>query len=347
MLTVKNLAEKKGGTCMRRLLAVFLCLLLASCGSAAGPAAFAPEEADRLVIYTSHPQSLYAPLVKEFEERTGIWVQVETGGTAELLERLAEEAAEPRCDLFFGGGADSLTARKELFSPYTSPMAEEVAPGFLCEDGSWTPFSALPVVLIYNPVLVRMNPPEDWESLLNPVWHGRIAFASPTVSGASYTALATILQVLGEDALESFYHNLDRQALSDITFVVDEVSAASAVAEGSCPIGITIEPAALAAAQAGQDVRLVYPKEGTSAAPDGMAVVRGGLHADNARRFIDFALGQDVQRYVERECLRRPVRKDLLLAGEEDLLLMDYDLYQAAANREAVLARWRALEDGA
>lgn len=50
---------------------------------------------------------------------------------------------------------------------------------------------------------------------------------------------------------------------------------------------------------------------------------------------------------MERECLRRPVRKDLLLAGEEDLLLMDYDLYQAAANREAVLARWRALEDGA
>ena len=37
-------------------------------------------------MYTSHKQEVYAPIIKEFEERTGIWVEVVPGGTTELLE---------------------------------------------------------------------------------------------------------------------------------------------------------------------------------------------------------------------------------------------------------------------
>lgn len=335
---------------MKRLpaaLAALLLLLLSGCGGTEGAdmSSFAPAEEDRLVIYTSHPASLYEPVIKEFEERTGIWVQVETGGTAALLDRLEEERDEPRCDLLFGGGADSLTARKELFACYTSPLAEDVVPGLLCEDGSWTPFSSLPVVMIYNPVLVRMNPPEGWESLLNQVWQGRIAFAGPETSGFSYTALATLTQVLGrEDVLETFYNNLNGRTLSGLGDVVDAVS--DAVAEGSCAIGVTTEAAALEAVQAGRDVAMLYPKEGTSVVADGLAVIHGCAHEENARRFIDFALSADVQRYAARECLRRPVRADLLQSAEETegLVLMEYDLDKAAAEREAVLARWRELE---
>ena len=287
---------------MKRL-AALLCalLLLTGCGgrNTAEWDALAPAEEDRLVIYTPHSESVYGPIVKEFEERTGVWVQVETGGTGELLARLEEEKDEPRCDLLFGGGVDSLTAGQELFAPYVSLLAEEVVPAFLCGDGSWTPFSSLPVVLIYNPVLVRSNPPEGWESLLDPVWRGRIAFADPTVSGSAYTALATMLQILpGEGVLEAFFHNLGGRTLSGVSEVVAEV--ADAVAEGNCTVGITEEPAALEAIQAGRDVALLYPKEGTSAAADGMAVVSGCAHEENARRFIDFALGGDVQERLAR-----------------------------------------------
>lgn len=327
------------------LLAAALLLLSPGCGGAKETcfSDFTPAEESRLVIYTSHPESVYDPIVKEFEERTGIWVQVETGGTAALLDRLTEERDRPACDLLFGGGADSLTARKELFSPYASPAAMEIDPSVLCGDNSWMPFSILPVVIVYNPVLVRMNPPEGWSSLLNPVWRGRIAFADPTVSGCSYTALATMMQVLpGEDTLETFYRNLDGRTLPGISDVVDEV--ADAVAEGSCTIGVTTEPAALEAVRAGRDVAVLYPKEGTSAAADGMAVISGCAHEENARQFIDFALSADVQRYIARECLRRPVRPDLLPEKAEDMIVLDYDLEQAAAGRETVLNRWRALE---
>lgn len=323
-------------------------LFLTGCGGQGETdwSAFAPAEEGRLVIYTSHPASLYEPVVKEFEERTGIWVQVENGETWELLDRLEAEKDEPRCDLLFGGGVDSLTARKELFAPYASPLAEETVPEFLCGDGSWTPFSSLPVVLIYNPMLVRANPPEGWESLLDPVWRGRIAFADPVVSGSAYTALATMLQILPADGvLEAFYHSLDGQTVSGISAVVDVV--ADAVAEGSCIIGVTTEAAALEAIQAGRNIALLYPKEGTSAAADGMAVVSGCAHEENARRFIDFALGEDVQGHLVRACRRRSVRTDLFAPAEETegLVLIDYDLDRAASERDWVLSMWQSLED--
>ena len=67
-------------------------------------AQYAPDEADRLTVYTSHKQEVYEPIITEFENRTGIWVTVETGGTNELLERIASETGSPVCDIMFGGG---------------------------------------------------------------------------------------------------------------------------------------------------------------------------------------------------------------------------------------------------
>ena len=79
-------------------------LTLTGCGAwdDGDASAFAPGEEERLTIYTSHKAEVYGPIVREFEERTGIWVQVETGGTAELLERIAGEGEDTPCDLLFG-----------------------------------------------------------------------------------------------------------------------------------------------------------------------------------------------------------------------------------------------------
>ncbi len=95
-----------------------------------------------------------------------------------LLERIA--AGESGADLMFGGGADSLSAYSACFAPDSlSEYAGDVAPEYDLGGGIWTPFSALPVVLIYNTKLVRQNPPERWADLLDAGWRGRIAFADP------------------------------------------------------------------------------------------------------------------------------------------------------------------------
>ena len=79
---------------------VFLLLfcLLSGCAGTPQPDC-APAEGDKLTIYTSHKKEVWWPIVQEFEERTGIWVQVVEGGTNELLEALSQEKNAPQCDV--------------------------------------------------------------------------------------------------------------------------------------------------------------------------------------------------------------------------------------------------------
>ena len=86
--------------------ALALALLLSGCAgdAAQDQSGFAPPEDKRLVIYTSHRAEVYEPIVKEFEQRTGVWVEVKTGDTAVLLDAIAAGGTD--CDLMLGGGVD-------------------------------------------------------------------------------------------------------------------------------------------------------------------------------------------------------------------------------------------------
>ena len=76
------------------IIALALALLLSGCAgdAAQDQGGFAPPEDKRLVIYTSHRAEVYEPIVKEFEQRTGVWVEVKTGDAAVLLDAIAAHA---------------------------------------------------------------------------------------------------------------------------------------------------------------------------------------------------------------------------------------------------------------
>ena len=109
---------------MKHIHILILCIafaLLTGCAPAAqDTAAYAPDESERLVLYTSHKKEVWWPIVKEFESRTGIWVEVVQGGTNELLEQLQKEQDAPRADVMFGGGVEGLAAYADCFTPYTA-----------------------------------------------------------------------------------------------------------------------------------------------------------------------------------------------------------------------------------
>ncbi len=300
-----------------------------------------PAEDARLHICTSLSPSVYEPIVREFEARTGIWVTVETGETLELLEEIRGAEGSPDWDLLFGARADSLAAHTELFSAYQSSLLEEMQITCLPPDGTSTPFSIVPLVLIYNPKLARVHPPSGMDSLLDPAWMGRIAFADPSASDASYTVLASLLQALPgseEEILRAFAANLGGKLLASSSDVIREV------ANGNCYIGITGEDDALRAMEAGYDIAVVYPSQGVCAVADGAAVLKGCAHEENAQAFIDFLLSQDAQEYIRQTCLRRPVSGDLLPEGAEaDFDLFPYDLVLSSESQEEILQSWEQI----
>lgn len=340
-------AGGRGTGSIRRVLALLLSLMfLSGCGTAEGavPSDAAPAERQRLVVYTSHKQELYDPIIQEFERRTGIWVEVHSGGTNELLNRLREEQDHPKADVMFGGGAESLESAQECFTPYVSPQIEYMHRDLQPSDGLWTPFSALPVVLIYNTNLVSEEErPESWSDLLAPRFQGRIALADPSLSGTGFTALATYLYATGGDRVK----NMERLAAAlEGRQLEASLDALESVIQGDCLVGVVLEDSALQHIAAGDNLGMVYPSEGTSCIPDGSALVKGAPHEDNAKRFINFTASRDVQRLLPERFFRRAMRTDIPWRGElaqiSQVLLLDYDVRHAAHAQKDVLDEWAA-----
>jgi len=100
----------------------------------------------------------------------------------------------------------------------------------------------------------------------------------------------------------------------------------------------------------GANIAIVYPVEGTSAVPDGSALIAGAPHPDNARAFLDFAQSRDVQELVVSQFSRRSVRIDVS-DGEElppasDLKLIDYQVRWAADLKYEFVSHWTELLQG-
>ena len=315
-------------------------LFLSACQKTERTTEYTPDESMRLTIYTSHKEEVYMPIVREFEERTGIWVDVITGGTNELLERIESQQDNVEADVMFGGGVESLKAYEHCFSPYVVGSSGSIREPHQAEDAVWTPFSALPVVLIYNTKLVSPDKITGWSSLSDPIFRGRIAFADPAISGSSFTALAT--QILAGNSmgktLATLAENLQGKTLSGSGDVLN------AVADGSYLVGITLEETALKYIAAGADLAMVYPEEGTSCVPDASAIVKGAPHSENAKKFLDFTVSYEVQQMLSESSYRRPVRSDIP-AGDsllplQDIVLVDYDIDWACKNRDVILSDW-------
>lgn len=325
------------------LLALGAIFLLTGCGTQSSqlPPEYAPGEEERLVIYTSHKEEVWWPIVKEFEERTGIWVDVVTGGSNELLEQIEQESESPRADVMFGGGVESLESYGQYFTPYVCGEGDMIEEQFCSPAAVWTPFSALPVVLIYNTKLVEPEWLTRWSDLLSSRFRGEIAFSDPEISGSSFTGLVTLTYALGGEsdaAMQAFAANLDGKQLESSGDVL------TAVAGGSDWVGVTLEETALKQIAAGRDIAMVYPEDGTSLVPDGSALVKGAPHEENARRFLDFTVSLDVQQMLSDQFYRRSVRKDVALSPElrplEDIALVDYDVSWASENRDRLLMSW-------
>ena len=329
---------------------IIISLLFSGCGFRSDPQLldYSPDTDGRLIVYTSQKEAVYGPLIAEFEERTGIWVEIVCGGTGELLERIEKEKSSPVADVMFGGGVESLLSYEDCFEPYTVSGAGMLMPGMRQRDDICTPFSSLPFVIIYNTRLVSQGEIKGWANLFDSRWKGRIAFADPAVSGSSYSAVMTMLTALGGDRweqLERFYDNLDSMILEDSGDV------ASMVDSGAMSVGITLEQTALKSIAQGAKIGIVYPEEGTSILPDGSALVAGAPHRDNAVVFLEFVQSTDVQEQVAGSFSRRPVRKDVddpegLLPADQ-IPLIDYDIEEASSAKEEFLSRWRSLgKDG-
>ena len=308
---------------------IFALLLFAAVLSGCAGEAFSvqpPEESGRLTVYTCLPEDVYAPLVLEFEDRTGIWTEVETGTAPELLDRCADGC----CDVFWGCEADLLESAEGEFLPLSGP-GEALDPMCPVSD-TFAPVGLRSLVLIYNSRLIRQNFPTGLHSLLEEAWQGQIAFADPEASDFSRMALAVLRLEMGESAVSRFAANLS-------TLLPDTRSVIESVAEGSFCLALAPEDEALRAVAEGASLTVVYPGEGVYRIAQSAALPASAPHPDNAAAFLAFLQGEDAQRYSLEKSFLDPVLESLGSPAENEVF---FDAAAAGKAQASLMALWRA-----
>ena len=155
-------------------------------------------EPGALTVYSGRSESLVGPVIRQFEEATGVTVLVKYAGTPQLAATLLEEGDKTPADVFFAQDAGGLGAVEHMLAPLPDDILGLVPEWARSSQGKWIGLSGRARAVVYNTEkLTEADLPDDILDFVDPKWKDRIGWP-PT--NASFQASITAMRlILGED----------------------------------------------------------------------------------------------------------------------------------------------------
>jgi iron(III) transport system substrate-binding protein len=289
----------------------------------------------------------------EFEKTSGIKINMSLKSSGETYAQIKAESANPKTDIWYGGTGDPhlQAAEENLTLEYRSPKMAELH--------SWATHQAqiagYKTVGVYagalgygfNPELLakkKLPEPKCWMDLTKPEYKGEIQIANPNASGTAYTALATLVQVFGEDKafdlLKAMHKNVSQYTKSGAAPI-------KAAARGETFIGVSFLHDVVGEKVAGFPVSTVSPCEGTGYEIGSMSIIKGARNVEGAKAFYEWALTPEAQKLAApAKQFQLPSNKAAPQPPEaprfSDVKLINYDTkkYGSSAERKRLLDKW-------
>jgi iron(III) transport system substrate-binding protein len=306
-----------------------------------------------LVLYCAPQEEWCRAMVTAFERKTGIKVAMTRKSSGEIYAQIKAESSNPRGDIWWGGTGDPhLQAAEEgLLVEYRSPMEKDLAPWALrqAKDAKYRTVGVYAGVLGfgYNTELLarkKLPEPKCWNDLASEKYRDEVQVADPNSSGTSYTMLATLVQLYGEDKafdlMKRMHKNINQYTKSG-------AAPAKAAASGETLIGITFLHDLVTMAVGGAPLKLVAPCEGTGYEVGSMSLIKGGKNQQQAKAWYDWALTPEAQALgAEAKAYQIPSNKNAKVPPQapriEQTKVIDYDFgkYGSSAERKRLLSKW-------
>jgi iron(III) transport system substrate-binding protein len=275
-----------------------LCLAaftLLSCGRS-GP---------EVVVYVSHDRVLSEPVLRKFEQLSGIRARavydIEANKTVGLTNRLIAERDAPRADVFWNNEVVQTIRLQSRGVLATEPISLDAVPSPLIADPSraWIGFAARARVLLLNTERAGAAAGSQQlglGDLARREWRGRVAVANPKF-GTTGTHFAALLTAWGEP---EFRHWLRALRDNEIAVLAGNAMVRDAVATGEIVLGLTDTDDAVGAVAEGKPVAIVFPDQqadslGTLLIPNSVSIVAGAPHPGVARRLTQYLLSAEVE----------------------------------------------------
>ena len=219
------------------LLPVLAALMLTSIWFASSPRD--AGDPNSLVVYCAH-DSVYADaILKDFEQQTGIRVDVrydtEATKSLGLVNLIVAERRQPRCDLFWNNELLGTADLKEqgLLEPYQGSGWRRLPEKYRDADGYWVGFAARLRVQIIN--TRELFPDDETMRNLFEFEPSSVAIAKP-LFGTTLTHYTVLWHEWGPERLKEWHHDLRLRGVREVD---GNGAVKDLVAQGVCSAGLT------------------------------------------------------------------------------------------------------------
>lgn len=325
---------------------IFTLGIITGCAPKTGGTASDKEQV--INIYSARHYDVDKVLYKEFEEQTGIKVNVVEGKAPELLERLKREGQDTEADVFATADIANLyqAVSGELTQPIKSKIIDENIPQNLRgEKNEWVGLTTRARIIAYDKEKVKPEELSTYEDLVNDKWKGQILTRS-SESSYNQSLLASFIELNGEEKAKEWaqgiVNNFARQPQGNDR---DQVKAIAA-GEGKLAIVNTYYVGAMLNSKDAEEVKAaqkiaVYLPKDTHINVSGVVLSKYSKNKDNAIKFIEFMSGERAQKAITDNNYEYPANKSVepneLLKSWGDFTPQNIDLTKVGEyNKTAV-----------
>jgi iron(III) transport system substrate-binding protein len=249
------------------------------------------KSAPVVILYCAQDQEYAEPLLRQFEQETGIKVKAvydsEAVKTVGIANRLLAERSHPQCDVFWGN--EELRTRQLA--------AQDV----FRETNGWAAFGHRSRRIVISTNLLAVNTaPRSLLELTNSIWRGKVALAYPQF-GTTGTHMNALRQLWGESNWLVWCRAL---VANGAKFVDGNSVVVKLVGCDDAAIGFTDSDDILAGQREGLPVAMLPLGAESLLIPNTVGVIRNAPHAAAAEKLQEWLQKPEVaKRLVEAHAL--------------------------------------------
>ncbi len=293
--TMKSTAALAAGACA-----------LFACGAVAQTTLFEYSGPDRmekivaaakkegaLTMYTTFAEKDQPTLVRPFEAKYGVRVNIWRAGTDKVLQRTLTEASAKKYDvdlIHFGSPEMEALSREKILQAVNSPVHKELQPGSVPAHREWAATLLSVWVQVYNTNLIKKSDlPGKYADLLDPKWKGKLG-----IEAKDEDWFASVVDIMGggEKGLKFFRDLVERNGISART---GHTLLNNMVIAGEVPLALTVYNYMPEQAKKKGAPIDWFALEPAVARSNAVGVARHAPHPNAALLFYEYMLGEGQQ----------------------------------------------------
>jgi len=278
--------------------------------TAAPPASFAPAT---ITLLAHDSFAVSKAVLAAFEARTGITVNVVTGGDAgQVVNKAVLTAGAPEGDVLFGVDNTLLSRAVDagIFAPYKPAALAQVRPDLTALVSGSVGYAVVPVD--YGDVCVNIDdrwfaakgvtPPSTLEDLTKPAYKGLLVVENPATSSTGLAFLLASIARYGTSGWQGYWARLKANGVKvdDGWTQAYEGDFSDGGKNGRRPLVVSYASSPPAEIVYASDPKPTHPNssvmlDGCFRQVEFVGVLAGTAHEQAARAFVDFMLSQPFQ----------------------------------------------------